>query len=741
MPSSKAAVVAFALAALAAPSAVRLMTVIPTPRGLQDFVRDPWRLANDARARAAFGNLTTPFTAVRVARTNDTLGCHTWDNNCPFDDVNASAALRALSACVGASDVHLRVRIEAYEVYDGTPLDQLRDRFLSEDGHARLVVARYDPSSTAAERIAHYNEVRDRCDDGTWSLSFFGEGVVMNEQLVLLESTMLRTEGLTIPLALVVFGLLFRSWHAVLLLAFNVVVVDCLTYGLGAFALTLTTGDARINTGTKPLIESLTLALTIDFTLLLLRRAALERGRTDDLDAVAWTVTTTTGHALTSSAVALVGCVSALALVNPQPYTFQALTLTLVLGAVATTVTKVTVVAFLPWVKPRHHVVSEGARRRLGALLRWPTNLGVVLALTLALLPFAYVGLQTTPTYEWRYGYPPALQASMTTFETDFPGSSLNVMFVDANEPLGADAHSAIGAVAERLLDVPCVDADSVVSVANVGGTALTYDEAVDDRSSCVDDDCAAYRHATRETTSDHALAVVFGVNVPWQSDAHRACFQTLLDVATEANATLWSAGQGPLYQLLDEEARAPLAVVAVVVGVAAAMAVVFRSVLLPLRLVATSFVPLMATYGLMTLLFEDVNGPTMVLALPLIVGLSCDYDILLIRRVRELRWGGATQTDAIVQTISETNTTLAMAALVMCVAFGGMLTMDSLAAVQMGAVLVTSVLVDVTLVRLLLVPCLLSLGERWVWWPSVPPLAAKSREGDAIPLEHLTLL
>jgi RND superfamily putative drug exporter len=114
-----------------------------------------------------------------------------------------------------------------------------------------------------------------------------------------------------------------------------------------------------------------------------------------------------------------------------------------------------------------------------------------------------------------------------------------------------------------------------------------------------------------------------------------------------------------------------------------------------------------------------------------LLFGLSTDYEVFLLSRIRE-RWfttgdGG----ESVGYGLQRTGRLISSAALIMVVAFSGFLIGDEPQLKEFGFGLLAAIVIDATLIRLVLVPSLMALLGRWSWW--VPaPLRSFAARGNA---------
>jgi RND superfamily putative drug exporter len=165
---------------------------------------------------------------------------------------------------------------------------------------------------------------------------------------------------------------------------------------------------------------------------------------------------------------------------------------------------------------------------------------------------------------------------------------------------------------------------------------------------------------------------------------------------------------------------------------------VAFRSVAIPLVSIGLNLLSVGAAYGLITLIFQDgrmqgLLGYTsfggIISWIPLFMfvllfGLSMDYHVFILSRIRELRSRGATTRDAIVGGISSSAGVVTSAALIMVAVFSILATLPIVDTKTLGVGLAAAVFIDATVVRGILLPALMSLlGERcwylprWLSW------------------------
>jgi RND superfamily putative drug exporter len=157
----------------------------------------------------------------------------------------------------------------------------------------------------------------------------------------------------------------------------------------------------------------------------------------------------------------------------------------------------------------------------------------------------------------------------------------------------------------------------------------------------------------------------------------------------------------------------------------------VFRSVVLPLKAIVVNLLSIGAAYGVIVVVFQwdllgrGTGGPVdawvPMMLFVITFGLSMDYEVFLLSRIREEFLGGLGNSDAVAAGVAGTARVITAAAAIMFCVFAAFGTFDDRALRIMGIGLAAGVLVDATVVRLVLVPAAMEvLGERNWWFPDL---------------------
>ena len=161
-----------------------------------------------------------------------------------------------------------------------------------------------------------------------------------------------------------------------------------------------------------------------------------------------------------------------------------------------------------------------------------------------------------------------------------------------------------------------------------------------------------------------------------------------------------------------------------VLVVITLVLALLLRSLVAPLLLVATVVLSVGATVGVAALLFDDVFGfpgsdPTILLiAFVFLVALGIDYNIFLMTRAREESQRHGTR-DGVLRALAVTGGVITSAGMVLAATFGALSVLPLLFLVQMAFLVGFGVLLDTFVVRSLVVPAAVAIVGDAVWWPS----------------------
>jgi RND superfamily putative drug exporter len=173
-----------------------------------------------------------------------------------------------------------------------------------------------------------------------------------------------------------------------------------------------------------------------------------------------------------------------------------------------------------------------------------------------------------------------------------------------------------------------------------------------------------------------------------------------------------------------------------------------FRSLLLPLIAVLLNLASLASTFGVLVLIFhfgigskllgtyhiQQLEGWSLIFLVAILFGLSMDYEVFMVSRMRESWDRGSTTEEAITEGLSQIGGVVTAAAIILVGAVSGLMFGHIVGLQQIGFGLAVGVIIDSTIVRGILLPSVMILLGRWNWW--LPESAARLLQIKASPLE-----
>lgn len=255
---------------------------------------------------------------------------------------------------------------------------------------------------------------------------------------------------------------------------------------------------------------------------------------------------------------------------------------------------------------------------------------------------------------------------------------------------------------------------------------------------------------------ADGSAYLTIGSNVPLFSDASEAQLDALhaVPAPTETKFT-------GIAQVNRDSSQAITSRLPMVLGIIAAITFVLLflltgSVVLPLKALVLNVLSLSAAFGALVWIFQDghlgalgtTSTGTLVANLPVLLfciafGLSMDYEVFLVSRIREF-WLASGQTkpdgtemsprerndESVALGLARTGRVVTAAALLMSISFAALIAAQVAFMRMFGLGLTIAVLVDATLVRMLLVPAFMHLMGQWNWWAPAPLARLHKRFG-----------
>jgi len=523
---------------------------------------------------------------------------------------------------------------------------------------------------------------------------------------------------ITLLLLLIVFGALIAAGIPVLLAGSAVMTTVSL--------LAIPSRWLPIGQGTSEVVLIIGMAVGVDYTLFYLRREREERAAGASFHDALRTAAATSGRAIVVSGITVMISLAGLLFTGIDMFTGFAIGTICVVGvAVAGSLTALPALLSLlgPWADRARIPFLGKARTRAAHSRLWAALVGRVVRKPLVWggVAVATLGALALPALGMRIGSPAInLPSSLPVVRTlslisrDFPGGPAPAQVVVSGPGVASPAMGRALAELRSAAERPAGPIHGPVSVLPVGaghGLLVTVPLA----------------GAGKDARSFSAVQTLRGRILP----------ATLGKVAGVRYAVTGDTASSYDYRSALRSA-APL-----VFGIVAALAFVllliaFRSLAIPLVSIGLNLLSVGASYGLITFIFQQGHlegllgftsfGGVMdwvpLFMFVFLFGLSMDYHVFILSRIKELRSAGATTHDAVVGGISRGAGVVTSAAVIMVAVFSIFASLSTIDLKMIGVGLAFAVLIDATVVRGICVPAALALlGERswylprWLRW------------------------
>jgi uncharacterized membrane protein YdfJ with MMPL/SSD domain len=527
-----------------------------------------------------------------------------------------------------------------------------------------------------------------------------------------------KAETLSLPITLLI-----------LLVAFGALVAAGLPLLLGATAVMGTIGLLgpisqlhALEESSSSVVLLVGLAVGVDYCMFYLRREMEERDAGRSWDAALEAAAATSGRAVLISGFTVMAAMAGMFLAGNAVFvSFGIGTILVVAVAMLGSISVLpAMLSFLsrkgwtekgrvPWVAKRRHR-TRGESKVWGAILdrvlKRPLVSAVLAAGLLAALTIPAFSMHTlNPGVT---GLPRSLDVMQTYDKIDaaFPGGGVPaVTVIKANDVTSPEVQDAISelkrqAIATGQLAEPTdVDINPAKTVAQVS---------------------MAVRGTGTDEASEHSLAVLRDQVVP-------ATVGKL--PGAEVAVTGFTAGSKDFNDVMVS--HLPIVFAFVLSLAFILLLVTFRSIVIPLKAIVLNLLSVGAAYGVLKLVFQDgrlegvldyqsVGGVTSWLPLFLFVilfGLSMDYHVFILSRIKEAVDRGVPTDRAVAQGIKGTAGVVTSAAAVMVAVFAIFATLSMLEFKMMGVGLAVAILIDATLVRAVLLPATMKLLGDWNWY------------------------
>jgi putative drug exporter of the RND superfamily len=588
------------------------------------------------------------------------------------------------------------------------------------------------------QAVLAYPAVRAQLEGGPLAITCTGEVPFHHDMAHTLAHDLLRAELIALPLALLVLLFVFRT-----------AVAAALPVGVGSvavaggvavvLALSRSTDMAQYTVNVCSLVG---LGLAIDYSLFIVSRYREELALGHDYERALGRTLATAGRTVTFSGLAVGTGLAGLLFFRGSYLVAMGIG-----GAIVVALAVVFALTFLPALLAvlgplihkgrlplRARASGEGPWRRVALwVMRHPwrvlvPTLGVLLFMS---VPFLRVRIGAadvrilTADVEARRGYDLVRRV--------FPGQAAERALVAVQFPTTALGESRIDAIydlSRRIAAIPHVArVESMVDL--MPSLGLGDYRRIYLRPRAEEEMMATM--ALGMTKKDTVVLVSAVIDAPPNSDEARDVVRAIRAERHVGDGTLIVGGRAAK-DVDDTEyvkARVPMAVGFVVASTLVILFFLLGSVVLPIKAVLMNFVSIGGSFGAVVWLFQEghwfgaearpLDPSTPILLFCVLFGLSMDYEVLMLSRIKESRESGVGEREAVADGLAKTAGLITSAAAIMIVVFATFAFAHVVVVQAVGVGMALAVLVDATLVRVLLVPATMRLLGELNWWAPRP--------------------
>lgn len=626
--------------------------------------------------------------------------------------IESDRPVRSPEGIAGIEAVRERLAADEAVATVTTALDPGGEALISTDGTDTYLIASFKPLSDDAGDEAAGRIVEAFEDDDNVLIG--GTRTTFQQASEIIESDLTRAELIAFPIILLLSLWVFRGFIAALM----PVLVGVFTIFGSFLIIGLINQATPISIFALNLIIGLGLGLSIDYSLLIVSRYREEIAAQGPGVKALLTTLRTAGKSVVFSAITVAAALAGL-MVFPQNFLFSMG----IGGVVAAGVALVTSVVLLPAVlallgsrvnslspaflkrqsEDADKPLESGFWYRLShAIAKRPGIIAIVTAAALILVALPAFGITFTAGDANILPTSASAREVSDTLTAEFPEDRSTPVIVLADAPVDPGSRAQLTAYTAELGELP-------------GAAGVIPPEPIAEQPG------------------------VWRIQVLPAGQPLDDAATTLVDDVRAADAPFPVEVGGFTAGFLDEQdslaAHLPIAIAIVAIVTIVALFMMTGSVILPIKAVIMNLLTLGATLGLLVLIFQDGRFETLLdydsrgaldMTQPILLGaiafgLSTDYAVFLLSRIKEARDNGASDTDAVAIGLQRTGRIVTAAALLFAVAIGAFATSEIILIKELGVGTALAVLIDATIIRALLVPSLMALMGKWNWWAPGP--------------------
>jgi RND superfamily putative drug exporter len=543
---------------------------------------------------------------------------------------------------------------------------------------------------------------------GNSQVTIGGTGLANAEVEKQVTADLAKAETLAFPILFILLLVVFRGPVAAVL----PLMVGGITI-IGAFlGLRLVTLTTDLSIFALNLVTGLGLGLAIDYSLLILSRYREESGHLGHGGEAVRNTILSAGRTVIFSSLTVAAAMASL-LLFPQRFLYSmgygGIAVTMVAALMALTVLPAVLRLLGPrvdWLSFRRKAAEESAisgnwHRLAAAVMARPAFFAVATGLFLLALGAPFLGIRFT-----------TVDASVLP-----SGAPARVV----SDALAHDFPAHTTSPIRVVVDAPTADTSAARSVSAIGNTI------------------SRFRNITTVLPAQPRGDHTWEIDVIPSSDPLTTNSQQLVKQIRSLSAPFPVTVTGEQANFVDLQAslasHLPGAIAVVALATLLVIFALTGSVLIPIKTLLMNLLSLSAAFGILVLIFQDgrfqgllgytsqgaLESSQPVLLFALAFGLSTDYGVFLLSRIKEGHDQGLGTRDCVARGMQLTGRIVTAAAILFSVAIGAFATSQIIFIKELGIGTAVAVLIDATIVRALLVPSLMALLGEWNWWAPDP--------------------